>query len=253
MSKLRCPECMIRVGSQDAVCPNCGYRFRMERLERILPFMRRPEKHWERRLSLLQRLYGILVIPAVTFWDIAHEPDQKGPLLIFLGNLFAISAIFLAMVLHIQEAVYYGLIYSFLGVLLVNSLTYLIWTIIYFGVIHLIIRLSGRDGTFAETFLIGQYASLPIFFANLLVLGLYFGLLPTVNLVNIMILYMSPIRFVAWALSSIAALWGAVLLALGIRERYRYPTSAALIMTFIVTIFVIIISFFAHITVIPII
>jgi hypothetical protein len=215
--------------------------------------MRRPEKHWERRLSLFQRLYGVLIIPAVTFWDIAHELDQKGPLLIFLGNLFAISAVFLAMVLHIQEAVYYGLVFSFFGVLLVNTLIYLVWTMIYFGVIHLAIRLSGRDGAFAETFMIGQYASLPLFFANLLALGLYYALLPTVNLVNVMLLYMSPVRLVAWAVSSIAALWGAVLLALGIRERYRYPTGAALILTFTVTLFVIVISFFAHTTVIPVI
>ena len=104
MSKLRCPECLIRVDSQDAVCPQCGYRFRTEQFERILPFMRRPERQWDKRLTLLQRLWGVIRFPSVTFWDIAHEPDRKGPTLIFLGNLTAIALWYVAMVSHIVGA-----------------------------------------------------------------------------------------------------------------------------------------------------
>lgn len=252
MSKLRCPECLIRVDPQTAVCPQCGYRFRTEQFERILPFMRRPEKQWEGRLTLLQRLWGVLRIPSVAFWDIAHEPDRVGPMLIFLGNLTMISLWFMAMVYHITDATSI-LIYGFLGVWLIIAFLYLVLNLFYFGVIHLLVKLSGREGYFSETFMIGQYALLPFFFANTLSFLLLLGFLPPVTSANLTLLYLSPVWFIVYALASIAVLWGAILLSLGLRERYQYTTGIALVISFSVTVFVVVVAVISRLTVVPII
>jgi hypothetical protein len=252
LSKLRCPECLIRVDAQDAVCPQCGYRFRTEQFERILPFMRRPEKQWESRLTLWQRLWGVLRFPAVAFWDIAHEPDRKGPFLIFLGNLLAIALWYLAMVYHIVDATTM-LIWGFTGVLFILTLFYLLLNLFYFGVIHTIVNLSGREGELSETFLIGQYALLPFLFANLLSFGLLMAFLPYTTLGYLIPLYLNPIWLVVYALASLALLWSAVLLSMGIRERYRLTTGSALLITFSVTIFVVVVAILVRATVIPII
>lgn len=252
MSKLRCPECLIPVSPQDAVCPQCGYRFRTEQFERILPFMKRPERQWESRLSLRQRLWGVLRFPAITFWDIAHEPDNRGPALIFLGNLVAISLWYVAMAWHVLDGREL-LLYGFFGVFAILSLLYMLLNIFYFGIIHAIVNYSGRKGEFADTFLLGQYALLPFLFANLISTGLLFALLPNTTTSNLASLYINPTWLAVYALASIAIVWGAILLSLGIRERYRMPSETALLITMSVTVFVVIVAFAVRTTVIPLI
>lgn len=252
MSKLRCPECLILVESKDPVCPQCGYRFRTEQFERILPFMKRPERQWESRLTLWQRLWGVLRVPAIAFWDIAHEPDRKGPLLIFLGNLTVISLWYVAMVTHITGTTV-SLMSGFVGVFFVFTLLFLLLNLFYFGVIHIIINLSGREGYFAETFLIGQYALFPLLLANLLSYVILQAFLPFTPISNLAPLYLSPIWLVVYGLASIAMLWGAVLLSLGIREHYHFPSVTALVITISVTLFVVILAILVRLTVIPII
>lgn len=252
MSKLRCPECLLLVGPNDAVCPQCGYRFRTEQFERILPFMKRPERQWEGRLTLRQRLWGILRYPAITFWDIAHEIDRRGPALIFLGNLAVISLWYVAMATKVVDG---GtiLIYGFFGVFVILSLLYMFLNLFYFGVIHMIIRYSGREGDLSETFLMGQYALFPFLLANLLSLGLLFVSLPPTSMANLAVLYLSPIWLAVYALAGIAMFWGAILLSLGVRERYRMPSETALLVTMSVTLFVVIVAILVRLTVIPII
>ncbi|MDO8055715.1 MAG: Yip1 family protein [Candidatus Hermodarchaeota archaeon] len=252
MSKLRCPECLTRVDSQDATCPKCSYRFRTERFERILPFMRRPERPWDKRLTLLQRLWGVIRFPSVTFWDIAHEPDRKGPALIFLGNLTAIGLWYVAMVSHIIGASA-SLIFGFAGILFILTVFYMLLSLVYFGLIQFAIGLAGRKGTFAETFLMGQYAHLPFFFANLASFGVLMVLLPPAHLGSLAELYLNPLWLVVYGLASVALLWGALLLALGIRARYRLTTNIALVITFSVTVFMVIIAFLVRLTVPPVI
>ncbi|MFW9830905.1 MAG: YIP1 family protein [Candidatus Thorarchaeota archaeon] len=252
MSKLRCPECLILVGSKDPVCPQCGYRFRIEQFERILPFMKRPERQWESRLTLWQRLWGILRFPSIAFWDIAHEQDHKGPGLIFLGNLVAISLWYVAMVTHIMDATA-SLMFGFVGIFIVFTLFFLLLNLFYFGIIHIVINLSGREGYFAETFLIGQYALFPLLLANLVSYVILQASLPFAFLSNLSILYLSPVWLVVYGLASVAMLWGAVLLSLGLRERYHFPTVTAFIITMSVTIFVVTIAILVRLTVIPII
>lgn len=252
MSKLRCPECMIRINPHDAVCPQCGYRFRTDQFERILPFLRRPERQWESRLTLRQRLWGVLRVPAVTFWDIVHEPDRRGPALIFLGNLVMISLWFVAVVIHVVDAVG-ALLYGFIGVFFVVAFLYLLLNLFYFGIIHVIVKISGREGYFSETFLIGQYALIPFFLANFVSALLLLALLPPVSIGNLAVLYLSPIWLIVYVLASIAILWGAVLLSLGIRERYRFSTGVALLISFSVTIFVVVVAIVARLTVVPVI
>jgi len=252
MSKLRCPECLILVGPRDAVCPQCGYRFRIEQFERILPFMKRPERQWESRLTLRQRLWGVFRFPAITFWDIAHEPDSRGPALIFLGNLAVISLWYVAMAFHVIDGGVF-LLYGFIGVLAVLSLLYMLLNLFYFGIIHMIINYSGREGHFSETFLIGQYALLPFLLANLLSFGLLFLFLPNTSMASLIDLYIHPIWLAVYALASIAMLWCAVLLTLGVRERYRMPSETALLITMSVTLFVVVVAILVRLTVIPII
>ena len=252
MSKLRCPECLILVGPQDAVCPQCGYRFRVEQFERILPFMKRPERQWESRLSLRQRLWGVLRIPSIAFWDIAHEPDRRGPALIFLGNLAVISLWYVALALHVVDG---GslLVYGFFGVFAILSLLYMLLNIFYFGVIQVIVSYSGREGYLGEIFLIGQYALLPFLLTNLLSLGLLYALLPYTNFLNMTVLYLAPVWLAVYALAGIAMIWGAFLLSLGIRERYRMPSETALLITMSVTLFVVVVAILVRLTVIPLI
>ena len=228
------------------VCPSCGYRFRLESFERIIPFLRRPERQWEGRLSLRQRLWAVLLVPAVAFWDIAREPDNQGPFLIFFGNILTVSLFYTAIGIHIVEGSLLGMLLSTVGVILVFSFLYLLWNLIYLGIIHIIVRVSGREGFFAETFLMGQYASLPLLIANLLSLGLLVVGLPYVFVADAQLLALHPIWLAVWALTSAAQLWGALLLALGLRERYQLSTGAALLITFTVTIFAVAVTWAAR-------
>ncbi|MFX0168868.1 MAG: YIP1 family protein [Candidatus Hodarchaeota archaeon] len=252
MSKLRCPECLIRVESQDATCPQCGYRFRTEQFERILPFMRRPEQQWDKRLTLIQRLWGIIRFPAVAFWDIAHELDRKGPALIFIGNLTLISLWYVALASHIVGATV-SLLFGFFGVFVILAALYMLLNLFYFGLIQLLIGLTGRKGMLAETFLMGQYAHLPLFFANLLSFVVLMLGLPYATLGNLASLYLSPLWLIVYGLLSIGLLWGALLLAMGIRERYRLTTNIALTITMGVTLFMIIVAVLVRVTVLPVI
>ncbi len=214
--------------------------------------MKRPERQWDGRLSLRQRLWGVLRIPAITFWDIAHEPDGRGPAIIFLGNLTVISLWYVAMTAHITDM---GsiLAYGFFGVLFTLSLFYMLLNLFYFGIIHIIISFSGRKGAFSETFLLGQYALFPFLIANLISLAILMVGLPYVTISELLMLYLSPIWLSVYALAAGAMLWGAILLSLGIRERYRMPSGTALVITISVTLFVIVIAILVRLTVIPII
>jgi hypothetical protein len=214
--------------------------------------MRRPERQWDKRLTLLQRLWGVIRFPSVTFWDIAHEPDRKGPALIMLGNLTAISLWYVAIVSHVTGASA-NLIFGFVGILFILTVFYLLLNLIYFGLIQFIIGLAGREGVFVETFLMGQYAHLPLFFANMISFGVLMVGLPYAPLGSLASLYLSPVWLVVYGLACIAVLWGALLLALGIRERYRLTTNIALVITVSVTLFVVIIAVLVRLTVPPVI
>jgi hypothetical protein len=210
----------------------------MDRFERVLPFMRRPERQWERRLTLRQRFLSVLVLPSVAFWDIVRELDNRGPLFIFAGNILAVSLFYVAMVVHVVNAAALGLFLEFAGILLVYAILHFAWAMIYFGIIHGIVRVSGREGVFAETFLLGQYSQLPLLIVNAISLLLLLAGLPfNVPLDQVALLTVSPVWLVVWALTIGAWLWGAVLLALGLRERYNFSTGAALFLTLAVTLF----------------
>ncbi|MFX1562411.1 MAG: YIP1 family protein [Promethearchaeota archaeon] len=254
MSTLRCPECGFKVHPNDAVCRQCGYRFRMDRFERILPFLRRPERQWENRLSLRQRLWAILVLPSVAFWDIVREPDTRGPVLIFFGNIFVISFFYIMMMVHVVGNSLYSLLFGWLGILPIFLLLYFLWTLIYYGFVHLIVNLAGEEGYFAETFLLSQYSSLPFLIANTISLPLLLLIPPPIGLsfvsiTNLGALLFSPVWFIVWGLSVAGYLWGAVLLAMGLRERYHFSTEKALLITLSVTLFVVVVGFIARITI----
>jgi uncharacterized protein with PQ loop repeat len=185
----------------------------------------------------------------VAFWDIVREPDNRGPLLIFSGNILAVSLFFVAMVVHVADAAALGLFLGFAGILLVYAILHFIWAIIYFGIIHGIVRVSGREGLFAETFLLGQYSQLPLLIVNTISLLLLMGGLPfSVPFAEIGLLTASPVWLVVWGLTVGAWLWGAVLLALGLRERYNFSTGASLVLTLAVTLFVVIVWFVVRLT-----
>jgi hypothetical protein len=156
------------------------------------------------------------------------------------------------MVLHVVDA---GslLLYGFVGVFAILSLLYMLLNLVYFGIVHAIINYSGREGDFSETFRMGQYALFPFLLANLLSFGLLVAGLPNTTWVNMTILYLHPIWLAVYALASIAVLWGAVILSLGIRERYRMPSATALLITMSVTLFIVVVAVLVRLTVIPII
>ncbi len=248
MSTLRCPQCHHRVHPQDPTCGFCGFRFRYDRFERVLPFMRRPERRWQGRLSLRQRLWSTLTVPSIAFWDIARDPDRAGPFLIFLGNILSISLFYLLIIMKTTSTA--SLLYGFLGVFLIYSLLHLVYNLLFYGIIHIIIRLSGRKGPFGDTFILGQYSALPLLLANLLslvVLAMFLPSVPVSELMFIVYPYQS-IWLVFWILTAIASLWGAVLLALGIRERYHMSTSLAFMATFTVTVIVVMLGIFARLS-----
>jgi hypothetical protein len=214
--------------------------------------MKRPEQQWETRLTLRQRLWGVLRFPSIAFWDIAHDIDRRGPALIYLGNLAVISLWYVAMALHVTD---YGafLLYGFFGVFVILLLLYMLLNLVYFGIIHAIISYTGREGNLSETFLMGQYALFPFLLANLLSFGLLFAFLPLTSSADLTVLYLAPVWLAVYALASLALIWGAVILSLGIRERYRMPSATALVLTMSVTLFVVIVAVLVRLTVIPII
>jgi hypothetical protein len=214
--------------------------------------MKRPEKQWESRLTFRQRLWGVLRFPAVAFWDIAHELDGRGPALLFLANLAVIALWFIAMASHVTDAGAF-LFFGFFGVFAILSLLYMLLNLFYFGIIQMLINYSGREGQLSETFLMGQYALLPFLLANLISTALLFVFLPPVDSSSLTLLYIHPIWLAVYAIASIAMLWGAILLSLGVRERFRMSSETALLITMGVTIFVVIVAILVRLTVIPII
>ncbi len=249
MSALRCPQCHHRIHQEDSTCGFCGFRFRYDRFERVLPFMRRPERRWEGRLSLRQRLWSTLTVPSIAFWDIAREPDRAGPFLIFLGNILSISLFYILIILKTTGTA--SLFLGFLVVFLIFFIFFTIYNFFLYGIIHIIIRLSGRKGGFWDTFILGQYSSLPLLLANLLSLVVLVLLLPSVAVTELMFLVFpyQSVWLVVYILTAVASLWGAFLLALGIRERYHMSTSVAFMATFTVTVIVVILGLFARLTI----
>lgn len=249
MSTLRCPQCHHRIHPRDPTCGFCGFRFRYDRFERVLPFMRRPERRWQGRLSLRQRLWSTLAVPSIAFWDIAREPDRAGPFLVFLGNLFSTTLFYLLIIMKTPETSI--LAYGYWGVFLIFSLFYLIYNLFFYGIIDITIRLSGRKAAFWDTFKIGQYSALPLMLANILSLIVLLILLPSVPGVELSFLVFpyQPIWLVYYTLTAVASLWSAFLLALGLRERYHMSTSIAFMTTFIVTVIVVLLGLFARLTI----
>jgi uncharacterized protein with PQ loop repeat len=163
-----------------------------------------------------------------------------------LGNLFSVSLFYLLIILKTNSAT--NLISGFLVAFFISSLFLLIYNYVFYGIIYMIIRLSGRNASFGDTFILGQYSALPLLLANLISLGILFVILPAVSVSELtrLIYPYQPIWLVWWILTSIASIWGAVLLTLGIRERYHMSTSIALLTTFTVTVIVVILGWFAR-------
>ena len=156
------------------------------------------------------------------------------------------------MVFHVTDFLVAGLQWGFVGLFFIFFLLYWLGVVLYYGIIHLVIRISGHEGRFGDTFLIGQYSALPVLFANLLSLILLFALLPFETITNLSLLILHPVWLIVLGLGSIAYLWGAILLALGIRVRYKLSTGSSLLITLSVTVFFILILFLARLTVIPV-
>jgi hypothetical protein len=199
-------------------------------------------------------LWSTLTVPSVAFWDIAREPDRTGSFLIFLGNLFSITLFYLLLIS--KTTITASLFLGYLGVFLIFAIFFLIYNLFLYGIIDAVVRLSGRKGSFWDTFILGQYSALPLLLANLLSLIILLVLLPSVEVAELLYLVFpyQPIWLVLYILTAVASLWGAFLLALGLRERYHMSTSVAFVTTFTVTIIVVVLGLFARLTIpIPII
>ena len=82
---MRCPRCGNDAPKDEYICSFCGVRLRMELIEKI-PIFRRHEVKWERRQGTFKRLINVIIRPSRAFWDIKHQTDVKGPILIILFN-----------------------------------------------------------------------------------------------------------------------------------------------------------------------
>lgn len=251
---MKCPRCDYEISADQLTCPQCGFRMTIEKLERVIPLLRRPVRTTVEPLSTLQRLKGTFISPALTFWNISKIPDKKGFLFILVFNALLISLNYPILWTHINvigSETFVGIVSlhiwgSFIGLFLSGlGILLLAWILIVFA-FWTISRVTGGKGSYRATFLVTSYAFAPLIIARLISLVVLAGGLPSVTITEAMApgelgtALIPLLNSVVWTYSlgveTFFWLWSALLSSLAIRETQNTSTLKAVVMAYAVII-----------------
>ncbi len=262
-----CPVCGMNVSIDTIICPYCGSKIGEEKLERILPFLKRDTTPEPVPLGTFRRIYGVLRYPASTFRDIALRPAKGSFFIIMLFALLNLAFMLIAVShIYITETVYVTVgnstvpqvvdssillsnTYGPSGLLIVFGwfipmlLTIIIIWFIGSFFAWLAYKFAGGTGKYKHTLNMIAFTMVPLLllrtmFIPILIVGLpniqYGGSEYTFDALNTLIVN-NPIWGVLNALTAVGLIWAGFLLIFGIREVHKTPTLHAVILAIIST------------------
>ncbi len=250
----RCEFCDSPVPADATVCPICKQEIAEETLERILPFLKRPETPDIHMTGTFGRLWGVIRRPATTYRDISKRPDMVGPVIIVLFNAIIMAGIFLAIsskfnVRHMVNATlvtsnvlvspfsgyfYLAAIFGiFVNILL--GLLYLIGGSLF---AHLAFKVTGGTGRIGKTASIIGYSMIPVLLVRTLAIIVILIVMPIYDITEpalwqsiITEIYLSPAWSIIDSMTVMAFIWVGLLLVFGIREAHETSTLWAAIVS----------------------
>jgi hypothetical protein len=254
----RCLFCESPVPADATVCPVCGEEIAEEVLEKVLPFLKRPESAEVRSMSPMERLWGVIRRPAATYRDIGQRPDPAGPFIIILINALIMAGAYLIISSKLQVTVLVNattseyadlsiLATDYGGPFFVTTLVSILPNImvgmlyLFFGsaFAHLAFKILGGTGRMKKTISIVGYSMFPVVLFRLVGLLVIFLSIETIpldveasNLNSIILgIFSSNLWLTIDYMTMAALVWVGILLVFGIREAHDTSTGWAFLMS----------------------
>ncbi len=250
----RCAFCGSPVPADATVCPVCKETIAEERLERLLPLLKRPESPDVRMMGPLERLWGVIRRPAPTFRDIGQKPDAVGPLIIIILNALIIAGYYLTVsskmyvpvnvngtivnmnVLSTADGVqfYAGTVAS----IVTNILLGMIYLFLGTAFAHLAFKITGGLGGRMKTLSIVGYSIFPVVLVRLAALVVVLAAPVGYNVSNpatwaavVMAIHSSGFWIMLDYATAASFAWVGFLLIFGIREAHDTSTEWAFLVS----------------------
>ncbi|MFW9805935.1 MAG: Yip1 family protein [Candidatus Thorarchaeota archaeon] len=253
----RCEFCDSPVPADATVCPVCKETIAEERLERILPILKRPEAPEVQFMGARARMWGVIRRPSATYRDIGQRPDAAGPFMIIVINALIIAGLYLSLTSKITTHITVNVTSGEIGTtsLLLSPQGGSAWIValvgimpsIMVGIIYLVVgtifahfafKLTGGTGGRMKTLSVVGYSMMPVILVRLVAILLVLIAMPgfpeIVDFDPGSLAFFTP-AVVDWAYNSGiwytidimttgAFLWTGILLIFGIREAHDTST-----------------------------
>ena len=95
----RCPRCGNENTAESFACNFCGFRLKIEKIEKI-NFFRRYEAEWINPYPWYLKILYLFIKPSVSFWDINHKRSKAPGVLILLFSSLLYGVMGLAFLSH---------------------------------------------------------------------------------------------------------------------------------------------------------
>lgn len=254
----RCEFCDSPVPADATVCPVCKETIAEERLERILPILKRPESPEVKFMGTRERMWGVVRRPAATYRDIGQRPDAAGPFMIILINALVLGGMFLALSSKITTNVIVNATTLEVGQtnLLMSPQGGMVWILALVGIMpslmigliylvvgtvfaHFAFKITGGTGSKMKTLSVVGYSMMPVILVRVVaILVVLIALPPYPDIVDffdatglafitpaiINWAYTSGVWFIIDIMTTGAFLWTGYLLIFGIREAHDTST-----------------------------
>jgi len=189
---LACPDCGAPISKTDKFCRNCGKDLTkpsaFARKEPTTSTWQAPEETYERKYSMVQRFYKLVVSPSEAMKDIGLAPDYGGPLVLVTLRII-IAAVAIAVVfqkiLWIGDSSLIGRVQGILsGVIAFAVLIGLLLFIAFWLVKSFLVNLlcdSGSGWSFATAASVTGYAYIADLVFGVIGLIVIYSLIPPIT------------------------------------------------------------------------
>jgi len=221
-----------------------------EALERVLPLLKRPEAPEVRAMGTIERLWGVIRRPALTYRDIAQRPDGAGPFMIIMMNALLLMGFFLAISSHLTVVVVTnvtsgatatvsildttdaGMYYATaLASIVSNIMIGMIYLIVGTLFAHIAFKVAGGTGRMTKTLSVVGYSMMPVLLFRVIGFFVLLAVLPTYDigpgavLPNVVAsIYGSDVWLILDYMTTASFVWVGFLLTFGIREAHDTST-----------------------------